>query len=162
MLSFATVRRVFIARQPQDMRRGIDTLTSVVVSDLGQDPYTGDCFVFLGRDRRRLKALVWEEGGFWLCLKRLEAGTFADPARWCRADQSSVAVTPAEMHALLEGIDVRSARYRVRQGYRVGEQKKFVKCRRGRTADARGDGGADGRSHCAVARGAGAESGGAG
>lgn len=111
------------------MRRGIDTLTSVVLSELGQDPYAGDCFVFLGRDRRRLKALVWEEGGFWLCLKRLEAGTFADPSPWCAVGKRSVAVTPAQMHALLEGIDVHSARYRVRQGYRLGEPERFIKCR---------------------------------
>jgi len=101
VLSFASVRRVFIARGSQDMRRGIDTLTSVVLSELGQDPYAGDCFVFLGRDRRRLKALVWEEGGFWLCLKRLEAGTFADPSPWCAAGERSVTVTAAQMHALL-------------------------------------------------------------
>jgi hypothetical protein len=38
MLSFATIRRIFVARAPQDMRRGIDLLSSVVEYQLGQDP----------------------------------------------------------------------------------------------------------------------------
>jgi transposase len=57
MLSFAGARRVFVARGPQGMRRGIDSLVSVVLGELGGDPYAGDCFVFIGRDRRRLKVL---------------------------------------------------------------------------------------------------------
>ena len=126
MLNFASVRRVLVARSPQDMRRGIDTLASVVASELGEDPYAGDCFVFLGRDRRRLKVLVWEEGGFWLCQKRLESGTFADPARWSGAGRS-VTVSAAQMHALLEGIDVRAAHYRRRQGYHPDRPSRFVK-----------------------------------
>ena len=147
MLNFSGIRRVFIARGPQDMRRGIDSLSSAVVSELGQDPYAGDCFVFLGRDRRRLKALVWEDGGFWLCMKRLEAGTFLDPARWCLAGAVSVAVTPAQMHEILEGIDVKKASYRVRQQYRSGNPQSFIKCKHGRP-DSQGRVGADaGRGH---------------
>ena len=77
MLSFSSVRRIFVAREPQDMRRGIDLLACVVEHELGHEPYTGDGFLFLSKDRRKLKVLIWEEGGFWLCMKRLESGTFA-------------------------------------------------------------------------------------
>ena len=51
-------------------------------------------------------------------LERLECGSFADPARWCAAEAPSVAVSAAQMHALLEDIDVRFARYRRGQGNR--------------------------------------------
>ncbi len=113
MLSFSSSRRIFLARGATDMRRGIDTLTSMVIGELGDDPRSGDCFVFVGRDRRRLKVLVWDDGGYWLCAKRLDAGTFALPAM----DDSSTArvtLSPARMHLLLAGIDVKSARYRKR------------------------------------------------
>lgn len=113
MLSFAGLRRIRIAREATDMRRGIDRLVSTVSSELGDDAFSGDCFVFISRDRRRLKALIWEDGGFWLCLKRLEAGTFPLPRGWERS-ASLVTVTAAQMHALIEGIDVRHARYRKR------------------------------------------------
>ena len=44
------------------MRRGIDTLACMVIGELGGDPRSGDLFVFVGRDRRRLKVLGWSEG----------------------------------------------------------------------------------------------------
>jgi transposase len=83
-----------------------------VATELGEDPRAGDCFVFIGRDRRRLKVLAWDSGGYWLCAKRLDAGTFALPA----ADETSasVVVSPTQMHLLLAGIDVKTARYRKR------------------------------------------------
>ena len=113
MLSFSSSRRIFLARSATDMRRGIDTLASMVIGEIGDDPRSGDCFVFVGRDRRRLKVLVWDEGGYWLCAKRLDAGTFAVPAM---NDTSATKVTlsAACMHLLLAGIDVKSARYRKR------------------------------------------------
>lgn len=115
MLSFSACRRIFLARGAQDMRRGIDTLASVVAGELGQDPRSGDCFVFVGRDRRRLKVLFWDEGGYWLCARRLDTGTFAVPVV-ADAAQVRVTLTPAAMHLLLAGIDVRQARYRKRTG----------------------------------------------
>lgn len=114
MLNFAAVRRIFLARGPVDMRRGIDTLSAAVAGDLAEDPYAGDCFVFVGRDRRRLKVLIWEDGGFWLCQKRLESGTFPMPAGWSDPTITSVTLSPARVHALLEGIDVIDAKYRKR------------------------------------------------
>ena len=102
MLSFSSVRRIFVARAPQDMRRGIDSLSCVVEHELGHEPYTGDCFIFLSRDRKKLKVLIWEDGGFWLCMKRLITGTFAAVSSWSASTEPSVAVTPARIHALIE------------------------------------------------------------
>lgn len=113
MLSFSSSRRIFLARSATDMRRGIDTLASMVIGELDGDPRSGDLFVFVGRDRRRLKVLVWSEGGYWLCAKRLDAGTFAVPAME-DATSSRLTLSPTRMHLLLAGIDVRSARYRKR------------------------------------------------
>jgi transposase len=114
VLSFTAMQRIFVARDPQDMRRGIDTLVCVVEHELGHEPYTGDCFIFLSRDRKKLKALIWEPGGFWICMKRLITGTFATVASWSASTDASVAVTPARVHALLEGIDMKNTHYRAR------------------------------------------------
>lgn len=113
MLSFSSSRRIFLARAATDMRRGIDTLASMVIGELASDPRSGDCFVFVGRDRRRLKVLVWDDGGYWLCAKRLDGGTFAMPAV-DDALTTRVTLSPACMHLMLAGIDVKSARYRKR------------------------------------------------
>jgi transposase len=106
-------RRIFIARAPVDMRRGIDTLASLVASAFQHDPYHGDVFVFLGRDRKRVKILIWDHSGFWLALKRLESGTFAAPTLPVvdPAGNPIHQISAAELQMVLEGIVVHRATY---------------------------------------------------
>ncbi len=73
MLNFASNRRIFLARTPIDMRKGAGTLTALVEHHLGMDPYQGDIYLFLGRHRNRIKVLVWDHSGFWLCSKYLSS-----------------------------------------------------------------------------------------
>jgi transposase len=84
------------------MRKGFDGLSGIVSQQMGADVLSGDAFVFVGRRRDRLKLLVWEPSGFVLYYKRLEAGTFRLPD----GKPSVVALSSAELWALLEGLDV--------------------------------------------------------
>ncbi len=112
MLSFETGRRIFIARAVTDMRKSFNTLAALVEHQLGHDPFAGDVFVFIGRRRNRMKVLVWDASGFWLCARRLERGTFAIPAPLLEAgSKSAIQVSPAEMAMVLEGINVHAATY---------------------------------------------------
>lgn len=111
MLSFGS-RRVFLATQPCDMRWGALRLSSWVESQPGIQPFTGDCFVFLGRDNRRVKILVWDVTGYWLCSKRLEGGRFMRPVTSVgQHGRPTVSLSPAELGMLLEGISVHRAVY---------------------------------------------------
>lgn len=87
-----------------DLRRSFDRLSAMVTDLLKQDPYSGHVFVFFNRRRDRVKLLVWERGGFWLLYKRLEIGSFGEPAR--------EEITARDLFLLLEGIEV--VRERVR------------------------------------------------
>jgi transposase len=126
MLNVSSSRRIFMCRAPTDMRRGIDRLVSTVIADFHEDPRAGDCFVFIGRDRRRLKVVVWDDGGYWLCSKRLEAGTFALP----EGAGATVIVSPAPMCLLLAGIDVKSARSRKRIAHSSADSRGTMAVRR--------------------------------
>ncbi len=72
MLTFGDTRRIFLARQSIDMRKGCASLAAVVENALGHDPYVGDIFVFVGKHKNRVKLIAWDRSGFWLCAKRLE------------------------------------------------------------------------------------------
>ena len=112
MLSFETGRRIFLARAATDMRKSFNTLAALVEHQLGHDPFAGDVFVFIGKRRNRLKVLVWDASGFWLCARRLEEGTFAVPVPLLEAGSKSVVqVSPAEMAMVLEGINIHRATY---------------------------------------------------
>ncbi len=113
MLTFAPTQRIFLARAAVDMRKSFDSLAALVKNQLGKDPFAGDVYLFVGKYRNRVKILVWEVSGFWVCAKRLEKGTFAVPRPLLEAEaKSALPLTPAEVHLLLEGIDVHSATYK--------------------------------------------------
>jgi len=98
--------RIFLATHPADMRRGFDGLAALTTQVVGQDPLSGHLFVFRNRRGDRLKILYWDRDGLAIWAKRLERGVFRFPAP--AADR--VEVTPAEMAAILEGIDLSHAR----------------------------------------------------
>ena len=74
---------------------------------LGQDPLSGHLFLFANRARSRLKVLVWDGSGLWVCAKRLEKGRFRWPAS---AEGNCVVMRPEELAMLLNGLEVAEAR----------------------------------------------------
>jgi transposase len=72
--------KIFVAIEAVDMRKGFEGLYGLVRDQLGQDPLSGYLFLFSNRTRTRLKALVWDGSGLWVCAKRLEKGRFRWPA----------------------------------------------------------------------------------
>ena len=96
--------RVWLAAGVTDMRRGMNSLALQVQEGLGRDPHVGDLFVFRGRKGHLLK-ILWHDGqGFSLYAKRLERGRFL----WPSPADGVVAITPAQLGYMLEGIDWRN------------------------------------------------------
>ena len=91
-------------RTPVDMRKSFDTLTALVVQQLGRDVLSGDMFLFIGKTRRRAKVLFWDGTGLCLFAKRLEKGLFAAP--WACEGQGPVSMTVSELALLLEGSEL--------------------------------------------------------
>jgi transposase len=98
--------RIFLATEPVDMRKGFDGLSQLVRDRIAQDPLSGHLYVFCNKRRDRVKILYWDRDGLALWYKRLEKGSFRFP----EAKDGRVEVTPAEMAAVLEGIDLSRAR----------------------------------------------------
>ena len=66
MLSdFTGADKVYIACGYTDLRRGIDGLADIVQQEFQLDPFTNTLFLFCGRRRDRIKALVLERQ--WIC-----------------------------------------------------------------------------------------------
>ncbi len=101
-----TPSRILIVREPVDYRKQIEGLAAVAAVHLGEEPLDGTLFVFRNRSLTAAKLLVWTHGGFLLLYKKLERGRFF----WPVLDADRGTITPAELAALLEGIDLSRSR----------------------------------------------------
>jgi transposase len=101
--------KIYVAVEAVDMRKGFEGLYGLVRDQLRVDPLSGHLFLFSNRTRTRLKALVWDGSGLWVCAKRLEKGRF----RWPEAEgRHSVTMRPEEFAMLVNGLDVKQTRQR--------------------------------------------------
>jgi transposase len=102
--------KIYVAVEAVDMRKGFEGLYGLVRDQLGADPLSGHLFLFSNRTRTRLKALVWDGSGLWVCAKRLEKGRF----RWPEAieKQRSVTMRAEELAMLVNGLDLKQTQPR--------------------------------------------------
>ena len=113
MLSLSLPGRVFVCTLPTDMRKSFDSLAGLVQEHLGQDPLSGDLFVFRSRRGDRLKLLWWDQDGLAIWYKRLEEGTFTLPVadgKRARVGEHGLVLRPAELAMLLDGVDLASVK----------------------------------------------------
>jgi transposase len=68
---------------------------------LGQDPLSGDCFLFVNGTHKRAKVLLWDGTGLCIYAKRLERGRFT--CLWRDATAPVVRLTMSELQLFLEG-----------------------------------------------------------
>jgi transposase len=111
MLSLSPATRIFIALEPVDLRQSFNGLQARVQSVLEQDPLSGHVFLFTNRHRNRLKLLLWDGSGLWICAKRLEKGTFG----WPKGEGRSCCVRPEELSLLLHGLEATPRRHWLRR-----------------------------------------------
>jgi transposase len=110
MFGLSAAVRVYLAKDPADMRKSFDGLFALVAGPLALDPLSGHLFVFLNKRRDRIKILYWDRDGLAVWAKRLEKGTFRVP----QATAGRIEMTTTDLAALLAGIDLDTARRRRR------------------------------------------------
>ena len=93
--------RVLVATKPVDFRKGMDGLAALVKDELRADPFSGAVYIFRSKRADRLKLVHWDGTGLVLYAKRLEQGTF----RWPKIADGVMRLTPAQLAALIEGLD---------------------------------------------------------
>ena len=93
--------RVLVATKPVDFRKGMDGLAASVQEAFKADPFSGVIYVFRAKRADRVKLLFWDQTGLVLVTKRLEDARF----RWPAVQDGVMRLSPAQLSALLEGLD---------------------------------------------------------
>jgi len=112
MFALTSGMQYFLYRKETDMRNGFDGLCGIVSKAMTRDPLSGDVYVFLNRQRNRIKLLHWEPGGFILYYKRLERGTIDLPA--IDETSQSFEISWSILAMMIEGISVKNIRKKKR------------------------------------------------
>jgi transposase len=105
VFGFGPATRIYVAAGATDMRKHFDGLYGLVRDHLGCTPESGHVFIFTNARRNRLKLVVYDGSGLWVCSKRLDRGCF----RWPDADSTvkKIVLSHEELTLLLGGIDLK-------------------------------------------------------
>lgn len=95
------VRRVFLAQHRVDFRKQLNGLLGEAY-ELGANPYSGDCVVFVKKDRTQLRALVGDGVGLYLVSRRFDGGRLRALLAFAERPAAEK-MTTAELSLLLEG-----------------------------------------------------------
>jgi transposase len=95
--------KIWLMVEPVDIRRGIDGLSVLVEQALQRSPCAGSAFVFCNRAGNRIKVLLWDGTGVWLCQRRLHRGRFV----WQRSGDGGIVLTQPQWEWLIAGVDWR-------------------------------------------------------
>ena len=112
MLSLSLPLEIWLCVEPTDMRCGYDRLAQRAHEHARRDVLAGGLFVFFNRRRDRVKLLYWDQDGYAMWQKRLEAGRFELPR--LAADYQSVTLSQKQLAMILWGVDLTSVRMRKR------------------------------------------------
>lgn len=88
------------------MRAGFDRLSMYVRDRMESKLVDGDFFIFLGSNRRRLKAIYYDGTGVILLTKRLEHGHFMRLSQ-----MEGVEITDSEFELLFRGSVIRRSQF---------------------------------------------------
>lgn len=103
MISFNRRTKVFVCKEPVDMRASYDTLFAKAKGVLSQDPLSGHLFVFINSRRNSIKCLFYDGTGLVIIAKRMEQGVFS---RINPMHQGEITLTAAEFALFFEGANL--------------------------------------------------------
>lgn len=103
MIALNRRTKIFVCKEPTDMRASYDSLYARARDVLKKDPRSGHLFLFVNRSRSSCKALYYDGTGFVILSKRLEQGQFS---RINPMFPSEVVLTEAEFGLFFEGANL--------------------------------------------------------
>ena len=101
MLTLTEGIKIYLYSEPVDMRKGVNSLTILLVDQLSVKPQSGDLYLFRNRRSTKVKVLHWDKNGFLLHYKCIERGRFKFP----RDLDGQIELSESQLSWLLAGLD---------------------------------------------------------
>lgn len=105
-------RKYFVYPDCVDGRKSFNGLCGIVRSELSQEPNCGDVYIFLSRNRKGIKLLFWEHGGYVIYYKKMDNGCFEVPP--LRADGVGRHISEIQLLQIVRGIEFQKEKPRLK------------------------------------------------
>jgi transposase len=93
------IDNIWLALGASDLRKGMDSLLGQVVQHCTGGAAKHSAYIFANRSATRLKVLVYDGAGLWLCSRRLQSGRFV----WPQGEAGSLPMTAEQLSWLVVG-----------------------------------------------------------
>jgi transposase len=93
------IEHIWLSLHPVDMRSGMDSLLARVVQSFAGGAVQHSAYIFTNKAVNRLKVLVYDGAGIWLCTRRLQSGRFV----WPRNEIGQLSISAAQLQWLIAG-----------------------------------------------------------
>ena len=103
MIALNRRTKIFVCKDPTDLRASYDSLFTRVKTVLEKDPFSGHLFLFVNHRRNSCKCLYYDGTGLVIISKRLEKGLFS---RINPMHRGEVVLTEAEFGLFFEGANL--------------------------------------------------------
>jgi len=100
MIALNRRTKIFLCKEPTDMRSSYDSLFNKAKTVLSKDPFSGHLFLFVNRTRSSCKCLYYDGTGLVIISKRLERGRFSKINSLYKKE---IVLTEAEFGLFFEG-----------------------------------------------------------
>lgn len=104
LIDLNRITQIYLVCGKTDLRRGIDSLATIVQDQFQLDPYCQNLYLFCGTRKDRFKALYWDGDGFILLYKRFENGRL----QWPTNENAAKALSSTQLIQLLTGWSIKS------------------------------------------------------
>ena len=94
-----TIEHIWLSLESADMRGGIDSLLARVVRSFCGGAAIHSAYIFTNKSANRLKVLVYDGAGIWLCTRRLQSGRFV----WPKNTSGQVSISAQQLRWLIAG-----------------------------------------------------------
>jgi transposase len=103
MIALNRRTKIFLCKEPTDMRSSYDSLFNKAKTVLDKDPFSGHLFLFVNRTRTSCKCLYYDGTGLVIISKRLEQGRFSKINLLYKKE---IVLTEAEFGLFFEGANL--------------------------------------------------------
>jgi len=95
---------IYLACGSTDLRKAVDGLANIIREDFEMDPFGNYLFLFCNKSRNRMKGLMWDRNGFFLCYKRLDG--MGAKFVWPNSPDGARDISVQQLELLLGGMSV--------------------------------------------------------